>query len=134
VGEWQYHAPIVVLNFGRSAAENITIAWNVRTDDRGHASHEANAFFAQHEDWHWEPMTPLPPGAGPVIPQSGSIAHWGPYLREHFLLLSRLSDGLAIYGRVRYEDLHGKRFHTDFCLYRPAGNVTYYCESHNYLK
>jgi hypothetical protein len=132
---YAYTAGIVIGNFGRSAAENVTVAWNVWHNERGRASDQADAFFSQPEqDWHWQNMAPLPPGAGPALPQTESAAHWGPYARDQFLLLSRIYNGLALYGRVKYTDPHGHPFHTDFCVFRPGGNAAVYCDRHNYLK
>jgi hypothetical protein len=129
-----YTAGINVGNYGRSAAENVTIAWNVSHSISGHASKEADAFFAVPDNyWHWQNMTSLPPGTSSVLPRFGTEAHWGPYPRDDFLSFARIYDGLAIYGRLKYVDTRNYLFHTDFCVFK-WGNTTIYCDRHNYLK
>jgi hypothetical protein len=137
---YMFVAQLEIGNYGRSAARNILIAYNVSHSDHGEAaSQAADTFFKSPQaSWGgWSPVAPLPPGVN-APPSTSEWPRWGPYPRDTFLRLVKTWDGIAIYGRIKYQDSlkHPHRFYTDFCLFRVPSPSTAIgqCPRHNYLE
>ncbi|MGC2363196.1 MAG: hypothetical protein WA428_12880 [Candidatus Cybelea sp.] len=132
---YQFIAPLSMINYGKSPAEYVWIAWKVSRDPRGWADKNADWFFATSAaQWNWTSMGDLAPGTTSALQSTGALPYWGPYPRGYAQKIGRIRDGLAVFGRVRYEDAQRNQYYTDFCIASLGAGPASDCKYHNYFK
>lgn len=109
-------------NFGRSAANNLTISASMLMGPD--AFSKARALPAPKK------RPPVPPGGTETLIVPSPLVVDG----QGFQRWRSIDRSMVVFGKIAYEDVSGGNYETGFCIYSRPDNKVEYCPDGNYIK